>query len=159
MKPVTKQSEWNFITNYTYRNIRFWSEHVAKLDVEAFDRNANMLHQFWKDKCECRVLVAKEDPNIFLGFIIWQELSEKEANLWFVGIKEMYRSIGLATTLVEACCADYEKLKYYFHTHSVDKIQNKLNKKRKKPIRPETQAFFDKLYLCDIYNGFVDLTK
>jgi len=158
LKKVETQAEFNFISNYSYRNIRHFLSQDTKIDLESFDRNFNMLHKFWKEKCHMKIMVASEDHNIFLGFIVWQDTAPSECNLWFVGVKEMYRSAGLATRMVEACL-DHDKIKYFFHTHSLSKIQNKLPKKRKKPIRPETQEFFDKLYLSDLFNGFVDLSS
>lgn len=157
LKSLTKQNEWNFITHYSYTNIRHWAEREANLDLEAFDQNINMLHRFWKEKCEVKILVAEEDPNVFLGFIVWQHIDDKTCNLWFLAIKETFRSVGLGT-LLAGQVEQYEKIRYYFHTHSLKKIMNQLPKKRKKEIRPETQEFFNKLVFRDIFNGFLDLS-
>ena len=157
LKKVTKPAEWNFITNYTYKSIRCWMENQGQINKEDLDSNINLLHTFWQKECNIKILVASEDENIFLGFIIWQDMGDDKCNLWYVAVKEAFRSAGLGTCMVEACVAHFKKIKYFFHTHNLNKIQNKLPKKRKQPIRPETQEFFDKLYFTSLYNGLVDL--
>ena len=157
LKTVTKPAEWNFITNYTYKSIRCWMENQGRVNREDLDNNINLLHTFWQKECQIKILVASEDENIFLGFIIWQHIDDNNCNLWYVAIKEAFRSVGLGTTMVEACVNSYKKIKYFFHTYNLNKIQNKLPKKRKQPIRPETQEFFDKLYFTSLYGGLCDL--
>ena len=132
----------NFVSNSFYSSLKHGNDNEGySLDAEQFNKNFNALFKWLEKNATIKVAYSEDYNDLILGYVIYQELTEKKCKLWYIYTKHSVRRQGLAKLLLNFAY-EYDTIVFSLKSFTFNKITKKC---REGKLSKWCSRFHDKL--------------
>jgi len=122
LRELNRDTDMNFIIQSWLKSLRVASPFYRSIPKQMFyeAHKRSILETMDQLECSCLVASPANEPNIIVGYLVYEERSPVYAVLHYTYVKLNFREMGLANLMINKVAADRKLIA----THYTRKIKN-----------------------------------